>query len=102
MSKKVSQNVKKNYNLVFSHSPMKSGFPIPILSRRRNRLMAPLLVLGGKNSREKNLSPDATLEWIFSISVFSRTVSPVSGGVGETDLHHENKLNLKWQSRSLG
>lgn len=32
------------------------------------RLIAPLAVLGGKNSREKNLSPDTFLRWILSIS----------------------------------
>ena len=46
--------------------------------------------LGGKNSREKNLSPEVIRERILSIRVFSRTVSPVSQGVGDTDLAKEN------------
>lgn len=40
----------------FHFSPTKSGFPARILSSREIRLTAPDFVLGGKNSREKNLS----------------------------------------------
>ena len=57
----------------------KSGLPIPIRSKRAKRLMAPDLVRGGKNSREKNLSLDSIRVWIFSFSVDSNELQRRSG-----------------------
>merc|ERR1719291_1420630 len=48
---------------------IKSGLPARILSSREMRLTAPDFVLGGKNSREKNLSLLSHLALIFSARV---------------------------------
>ena len=45
---------------------MKRGFPFLILSNLDIKLTAPALVLGGKNSSEKNLSFDSILALILS------------------------------------
>jgi len=49
----------------------KRGFPRAILSILEIKLIAPDFVLGGKNSKEKNLSLDSILLEIFSIRVES-------------------------------
>ena len=70
--------------------PIKSGLPARILSSREIRLTAPDFVLGGKNSREKNLSLLShlgnnniifRLKWTFSFQshlalIFSARVAP--------------------------
>ena len=64
-----------------------SGQPSPIRSNLARRLIAPLFVRGGKNSREKNLSPDSILLFTFSRSVMSvDTNLRKSGDCGRVDI----------------
>ena len=49
-----------------------SGPPKNILSKRAIKLLAPAGVLGGKNSKEKNLSPFSVRDRILSMSVVVR------------------------------
>ena len=50
---------------------MNKGLPARIRSSLEIKLTAPDFVLGGKNSREKNLSLDSILARTFSLSVAS-------------------------------
>ena len=67
--------------------------------------MAPLLVLGGKNSREKNLSLDSIRELILSI----KEASELSKGRGESQREVDPGLSIEStstvsmsKSRSIG
>ena len=60
----------------FQFSPTKSGFPARILSSREIRLTAPDFVLGGKNSREKNLSLLSHLDHETQLDVLELEIPP--------------------------
>jgi hypothetical protein len=77
---------------------MKSGLPMPILSIREIRLIAPDLVLGGKNSSEKNLSFDSILLKIFSLRVASNEQQPT----GDPDLEVVGVVSYDSLFRSIG